>query len=133
MNRNDPPISELFARGGPLRSIEFFPPRDEAGVEALREALEARLPRGSRVLRVEDALEHGLLGPAPYHPEVRERLGDLIALPPSPACLTYVSPGMATPKRFLYGAHGGLEAEELIVPLVAGRLDAFRSSAPRQR
>jgi methylenetetrahydrofolate reductase (NADPH) len=41
MNRNDPPISELFARGGPLRSIEFFPPRDEAGVEALRETAKA--------------------------------------------------------------------------------------------
>jgi methylenetetrahydrofolate reductase (NADPH) len=38
VTRNDPPISELFARKGPLRSIEFFPPRDEAGVGALRQA-----------------------------------------------------------------------------------------------
>jgi len=37
VSQNDPPISELFARKGHLRSIEFFPPRDEAGVEALRE------------------------------------------------------------------------------------------------
>jgi len=32
----DRPISELFAQRRPLRSLEFFPPRDDAGVEALR-------------------------------------------------------------------------------------------------
>ncbi len=33
----DRPISELFGQKRPLRSLEFFPPRDEAGVEALRQ------------------------------------------------------------------------------------------------
>ena len=33
----DRPISELFAQGRPLRSLEFFPPRDDAGVEALKQ------------------------------------------------------------------------------------------------
>lgn len=32
----DRPISELFSQQRPLRSLEFFPPRDDAGVEALR-------------------------------------------------------------------------------------------------
>ncbi len=32
----DRPISELFAQNRPLRSLEFFPPRDDAGVESLR-------------------------------------------------------------------------------------------------
>ena len=32
----DRPISELFAQGRPLRSLEFFPPKDDAGVESLR-------------------------------------------------------------------------------------------------
>ncbi|AWI09097.1 methylenetetrahydrofolate reductase [NAD(P)H] [Ereboglobus luteus] len=35
------PISELFAQKRPLRSLEFFPPRDDAGVENLRAAAEA--------------------------------------------------------------------------------------------
>jgi methylenetetrahydrofolate reductase (NADPH) len=34
---SDRPISELFAQGRPLRSLEFFPPKDDAGVEALRQ------------------------------------------------------------------------------------------------
>jgi methylenetetrahydrofolate reductase (NADPH) len=32
----DRPLSELFSQRRPLRSIEFFPPKDDAGVEALR-------------------------------------------------------------------------------------------------
>jgi methylenetetrahydrofolate reductase (NADPH) len=37
----DRPISELFAQRRPLRSLEFFPPKDEAGVEALRQTAAA--------------------------------------------------------------------------------------------
>jgi methylenetetrahydrofolate reductase (NADPH) len=33
---SDRPISDFFALGRPLRSLEFFPPKDDAGVEALR-------------------------------------------------------------------------------------------------
>ena len=32
-------ISDLFAAGRPLFSFEFFPPRDEAGFDQLRESL----------------------------------------------------------------------------------------------
>ncbi len=39
--QSDRPISELFEQGRPLRSLEFFPPRDEAGVEALRQTAAA--------------------------------------------------------------------------------------------
>ncbi len=34
----DRPISDLFAQKGPLRSLEFFPPRDDAGIDTLRTA-----------------------------------------------------------------------------------------------
>jgi methylenetetrahydrofolate reductase (NADPH) len=37
----DRPISELFAQRRPLRSLEFFPPKDDAGVAALRAAATA--------------------------------------------------------------------------------------------
>lgn len=32
----DRPISDLFSQGRPLRSLEFFPPKDDTGVDALR-------------------------------------------------------------------------------------------------
>ena len=38
---SDRPISELFEQGRPLRSLEFYPPKDEAGVEALRQTAAA--------------------------------------------------------------------------------------------
>jgi methylenetetrahydrofolate reductase (NADPH) len=37
----DRPLSELFSQRHPLRSIEFFPPKDDAGVEALRQTATA--------------------------------------------------------------------------------------------
>ncbi len=37
----DRPISALFADNRPLRSLEFFPPKDDAGVEALRQTATA--------------------------------------------------------------------------------------------
>jgi methylenetetrahydrofolate reductase (NADPH) len=40
----DRPLSDLFAQRRPLRSIEFFPPKDDAGVEALRQTAAALKP-----------------------------------------------------------------------------------------
>jgi methylenetetrahydrofolate reductase (NADPH) len=40
----DRPLSELFEQRRPLRSIEFFPPKDDAGVEALRQTAAALRP-----------------------------------------------------------------------------------------
>ena len=39
--RTDPSIASLLAGDRPVRSLEFFPPRDEAGVGALRQSAEA--------------------------------------------------------------------------------------------
>jgi methylenetetrahydrofolate reductase (NADPH) len=39
--QSDRPISDLFAERRPLRSLEFFPPKDDAGAEALRQTAAA--------------------------------------------------------------------------------------------
>ncbi|RRJ96550.1 methylenetetrahydrofolate reductase [NAD(P)H] [Opitutaceae bacterium TAV4] len=41
MSASNPPISALFPEHRPLRSLEFFPPKDDAGVESLRAAATA--------------------------------------------------------------------------------------------
>jgi hypothetical protein len=89
---------------------------------ALRAAVLRALPRGARVLSADAAIEGGLFGPPPFHPELGERVGDLVALVPSPGGITYHWPGREPSGRELRGGHGGLEASELLVPLVAGRL-----------
>ena len=89
---------------------------------ALRDALAVRAPPGSILLEIPRALEAGLFGPPPFHPEISERLGDLVLLMPSPGGVVYSVPGARTPPHPMLGAHGGLEPEELLVPLVSGPL-----------
>lgn len=96
-------------------------------VDALRRALERHLPSGSRIVDMNAALDAGLFGPPPYHAEVHERLGDLLALVPVPYGLAYLVPGTPPPRRHLDGSHGGLETAELLVPLVSGPLRDFGS------
>jgi len=111
------------------RRAGFFTARP-GHLAALSAALEGRLPPGHRVLSMPKAISAGLFGPPPFHPELDERLGDLLVLLPSPAGLTYRLPGTPPRARFLAGAHGGLEPAELIVPLLAGSLSDLGRAAP---
>lgn len=96
---------------------------------ALRTALDRHLPAGSVVLPVDEALEGGLFGPPPFHPEVVARIGELIAFVPEPSGLFQVPPGHPLPTRVIHGAHGGLSPPELLIPLVAGPLADFDAPA----
>lgn len=93
--------------------------------EALERALGEHLPAGSRIVRMEEALAAGLYGPPPFHPEIRARLGEFLALVPPSYGLAYQLPGATTPKRHLSGSHGGLDPAELLVPLIEGPLAEF--------
>ena len=99
-------------------------------VDSLREAIASRLPSSARIFLSEEAVRGGLFGPPPNHAELLERIADLVVLVPSPAGITYTLPGKNPLRRVLLGAHGGLAAEELVVPLVSGPLDQFR--APKE-
>jgi hypothetical protein len=105
--------------------------------DALESALQKHLPRGTKLFSMETAVTFGLFGPPPFHPELSARLGDFLALVPTPWGLTYLAPGAPPPSHHLLGAHGGLDPEELVVPLIAGPLDALavvpRSGPARQR
>lgn len=107
-------------------------------LDDLREALRRNLPPESRILPMPEAVADGLYGPPPFHPELAQRLGDLLVLVPVPYGL--LTPQLRVESRaseFL-GSHSGLEPEELLVPLVSGSLASFRrpergTSPPGQR
>jgi hypothetical protein len=63
-------------------------------------------------------LEAGLFGPGTPAPDTRDRLGDLIVITHQDAYLWW-----AAKPNPLIGRHGGLSAEEMLVPLLAFRLD----------
>jgi len=86
----------------------------------LRAALERRLPPGSRIVPVADAIAGGWFGPPPHHPELSTRLGELLVFVPPPYGLTMVPPGAKASTLEFFGGHGGLAPAELVVPLVAG-------------
>jgi hypothetical protein len=120
-------VRHLLRPPGGDRRVGFFAARP-GHVEALRHALTDCLPPGHRILEVSRAIEGGLFGPPPFHPELETRLGDLLAFLPSPSALAYRIPGAPEKLEHRVGAHGGLEPPELVVPLVAGRLAELTAS-----
>jgi hypothetical protein len=97
----------------------------------LREELEPRVPPGGHLIEMPAAVEAGLFGPPPFHPELSERLGDLLLLLPSPGGVSYTVPGARPRRHPMRGAHGGLEADEFLVPLVQGSLSELASEPAR--
>jgi hypothetical protein len=61
-----------------------------------------------------EAAAKGLFGPGTPHPRLADRMGDLIAAARGAAYLWW-----ADKENPLIGQHGGLSAEEMIVPLLS--------------
>jgi hypothetical protein len=106
-----PPLGETRA--------PFLYTRGDA-FEPARTYLAERLGEAFVTLTGEQVLSSGLLGPGPMYQETPHRLGDLV--------------GLARGNRYLArdryqtrirGRHGGLAAEEMMVPLIGVRLDAL--------
>ncbi len=86
--------------------------------EDLRHHLVEAYPSGWTVLDAPEVIASGLLGPGPFHPELSSRLGDLLVLPGEGETLYSRPPGDRGPEEhFLWGTHGGLTPEELLVAL----------------
>jgi hypothetical protein len=117
-----PEVASLLSRPPTGDRRAGFLSARQGRVDELTQGLERILPAGRRILPMSRAVELGMFGPPPYHPELSERLGDLLVLVPAPASLTYHLPGAPARKRFLRGGHGGIDPEELLIPLIAGGL-----------
>jgi predicted AlkP superfamily pyrophosphatase or phosphodiesterase len=87
--------------------------------EAIRSYLEEAFPGWFAVLDSVQALDAGLMG-LPVAEETYARAGELLVLGRGDHALQRAEPGLP-----LRGRHGGLSAEEMLVPLIGTRLDAL--------
>ncbi|HUF39158.1 MAG TPA: alkaline phosphatase family protein [Anaerolineales bacterium] len=86
-------------------------------MEAVREYLDRTLKGRFAQLDPGHAVENGLFGPGDPHPRLRDRLGDLLAVSLGDAFLWW-----GDGESPIFGRHGGMTAEEMLVPLLAARL-----------
>ena len=118
----DEPLFHLLARppAGERRAVFLQAARGR--LEELGAYLATSLPPDWLVLPREEVARADLLGPGPNHPELWERLGDFLVLPPPGASWVRQPPGTSRKESGpLLGAHGGLTPDELLVPLVVAR------------
>jgi len=87
-------------------------------VEAVRDYFKNTWPDDFIVIDSGTALEKGLFGKGPFPENVRDRLGDLIAVSLGSAYLWWAP----TPNH-MAGRHGGLSRDEMLVPFYALPLD----------
>ena len=84
---------------------------------AVREYIERTWPGQFVYLDPSLAVESGLFGPGELHPRLYDRLGDLIVVSSGESYLWW------SPKAdHLMGRHGGLSADEMLVPFLAAEL-----------
>lgn len=88
-------------------------------VQAFRDGLARDLSGKLIAVDTREALEAGLWGPGPLHAETRSRLGDLLLLATGDGWLADSTGQMPD----FQGMHGGLTAEEMLVPSLWLRLD----------
>lgn len=92
-----------------------------AGREAQFEAyVRGQLAERILLVRSEDIVRQGWLGPGAAHPALRDRLGDYVLIPRGRAILRDWLQG--EPRHTHIGVHGGLSAAEMIVPLIVAPL-----------
>jgi hypothetical protein len=85
--------------------------------EALREYVERTWPNQFTLLEAPYAVNAGLFGPGKPHPRLLDRLGDLVLAARGSAYLWW-----SNKPDHLYGRHGGLSPDEMLVPFLAVQL-----------
>jgi hypothetical protein len=97
-----------------VRSLSFFV--KEAYKDDFPRRFQARLGGDFTLMTGEEALDRQIFGEGKLHPRVRDFVGDYVALATGSIGLWYRND--KGQNRTLAAAHGGLSAEEMVVPLV---------------
>ena len=82
--------------------------------QAVRDYFQETWPGEFDLLDSDAALESGLFGDAPFNKDIRDRIGNLVAIARGDAYLWW-----APKPNPLAGRHGGLSKEEMLVPFYA--------------
>jgi hypothetical protein len=90
--------------------------------------LSKRLRNKATVLSIDEALKQGLFGLGKPHQQFRNRVGDLLILPHRDSLIWYEH--LKGRKFDLRGMHGGLTADEMLIPLAVARLSALQEASP---
>ncbi len=116
--RDHPELREHLVMdfAGEARAAYFYCRNGE--IDAAREYITSRLGDKFFVMESQAVLNAGLFGAGNISPEVKHRIGDLIALPRADY---YFWDRNDEPK--MLGRHGGLAEQEMLVPFIAARLD----------
>ena len=85
--------------------------------EAVREYVERTWPNQFSVIESSYAAEMGLFGPGAAHPGLQDRIGDYLVIARREAYFWW-----ANKEDRMYGRHGGLHPEEMLVPFLAAPL-----------
>lgn len=96
--------------------LTYFYPKSRKGDELIRR-IETVYPGEFNLVDSERFLNDGFFGTGTLHPDVENRIGDLIAIAKGDAFFWW----NPRPDR-LHSRHGGLSADEMIVPLIGLRL-----------
>ncbi len=91
--------------------------------EEARGLAERCLGQYADVLTTEEAERLGLYGPGPPTDAARQRAGQLLLVPRGDWLIEYHYPGQPRMPSKKIGQHAGLSAEEMLVPLLAARLE----------
>lgn len=120
------PDQTILQEHDPLLDVLVVPPTGDARMPVFhlregrradfQEIFQARFANRMTLLSVDDAERLELFGPGPLSPTARRRFGDYIAFPHVPTTLSYHPPTRPMGKLYL-AVHGGLSAEEMLVPL----------------
>ena len=109
----------LFMRPLGESRVPFFHVR-HGQYDQAREYIQTHLAETFVPFSQPDLIASGLLGPGEMYAEVPHRLGDIVAIAKGPHFLAHDPENV----KKMRGRHGGLHAQEMLVPLLAVRLDA---------
>ncbi len=129
-----PPESAILLDRHPaLNEALFLPPLGEGRVpffyvrngkyERVRQYVDEHFAGRFVFLSQDEVMRSGLLGPGEPFIEVSHRLGDIIGIATGNAYFAHDAESLK--KKPMLGRHGGLLPEEMLVPLLAVRLDRF--------